>query len=676
MRRRQELNFFFLHSFTESSAKPVSIPKAYAEKREEELNELKKAREEQRHENDKQDFFAHHHQELEQIHAAAEEERKRNDFFVSNVHIMATIGSSGGHNRKRFRFENVFLKDENTLVVHLPPGIDPPSKEIVMDAVHGNHTEPLYPSVAMYTMKSTTKHYVRIKYVAAGPEVAPPACQRWEERPVYLLYTPHPTNVWHMLNDALMGAYQTLREEGLMPLAQIDSQGNMQEFTEDLDTRCYPENKIGQRTPFIPEQCNERFNLTTTAITNCNPATQQWCRPGLVAVNRTNGPIFLKAKYSDGPLSKWKHFYDAVSEDSRPWESMVGVCFKTLLIGKSNMLNMYTGVVNVTAETDESVAHTALLRQRSVTAFNRLLHTAELERRTMRHMKQPELERWPGYGDAGLEKLRQGIGPDEVDALEWLRASRREVLDGEKLEREEKQEIAAAMEAETVVTRKIVERMNSEDEAAGAVEAPLKFPPERPVVTFMWRSILRRCAINEADILEYLLSRYDITVRVTTFQEPFLEIMDLMNKTDVLMGVHGAGWTNAIFLKHGAAGLQILPYGWIIEKEDGTPFRIRGGSYMNIVRIHDGIYAEWTNPHVEKTYVRRQDYKELLREGDFSFSLHPEPNWPRPINQSPGGHWIYQNTLVSMEDFVPVLDELMAAKGILPRRTPPPPPLM
>ena len=55
-----------------------------------------------------------------------------------------------------------------------------------------------------------------------------------------------------------------------------------------------------------------------------------------------------------------------------------------------------------------------------------------------------------------------------------------------------------------------------------------------------------------------------MTVRVTTFGEPRLEAMELMGHTDVLIGMHGAGWTNAIFLKRGAGALQMMPYGWVL----------------------------------------------------------------------------------------------------------------
>ena len=143
-----------------------------------------------------------------------------------------------------------------------------------------------------------------------------------------------------------------------------------------------------------------------------------------------------------------------------------------------------------------------------------------------------------------------------------------------------------------------------------------------------------------------------------------------MNSTDVLIGVHGAGWTNGLFLKPGVAGLQIFPYGWEIEAPT-KPLQpgqehvyIRGFSYKNIVLTQGGRYFSWTNTHPDHSFMRRADFPRA--EVSRSFSLHPNPAWPLPKNALPPGRWIYQNTVVSIADIAPVLDALMAAKGIVP----------
>ena len=114
-----------------------------------------------------------------------------------------------------------------------------------------------------------------------------------------------------------------------------------------------------------------------------------------------------------------------------------------------------------------------------------------------------------------------------------------------------------------------------------------------------------RGVLNEQDILEYILSRYNVTLHVTTFQEPLLEVMQLFARTDVLIGMHGAGWTNGIFIKHGATCLQMFPYGWRLP--DGRT--IRGHNYREIVLASETQYLEWVNPRWDHAFFRRQDFQ-------------------------------------------------------------------
>jgi len=54
-------------------------------------------------------------------------------------------------------------------------------------------------------------------------------------------------------------------------------------------------------------------------------------------------------------------------------------------------------------------------------------------------------------------------------------------------------------------------------------------------------------------------------------QEPLPDVIDLMSHSDVILGMHGAGWTNGLFVKRGAGALQLIPYGWV--SEDGKSIR-------------------------------------------------------------------------------------------------------
>ena len=105
-------------------------------------------------------------------------------------------------------------------------------------------------------------------------------------------------------------------------------------------------------------------------------------------------------------------------------------------------------------------------------------------------------------------------------------------------------------------------------------------------------------------------------------------------KTDVLLGMHGAGWTNALFAKHGVTGLQVrgcggplrvtprrLPrrvHGWVHAALSTSPLlaqlhpygflrpdgeTIRGGNLGNLVKIGAGRYLSWVNPRSDCSFV-------------------------------------------------------------------------
>lgn len=70
-----------------------------------------------------------------------------------------------------------------------------------------------------------------------------------------------------------------------------------------------------------------------------------------------------------------------------------------------------------------------------------------------------------------------------------------------------------------------------------------------PRVTLATRAPLAsRALMNEAQIVAYINARWDVEVVTTTFKGTLYDSMDLMQHTDVFLGMHGAGWTNALFL--------------------------------------------------------------------------------------------------------------------------------
>jgi hypothetical protein len=554
------------------------------------------------------------------------------DYESSKITLMGTLNGTGTFSRVRYRFDNVLLETEDLLSVHLPASVPLPNGPLIVDGVHGappfmqvNTTPPT--AIHHRDIIQKQEHYLNISYhrieIFQQDEHLRKEplrkCSRWETRPVYVMYVPHPYNVWHVWNDALMGAYQTLREEGHLPLALIHEDGSMEEYTEGLDEECHwTMDLYGNGTSYQPKNCLPRRGRLPKPPTNfasskgsplkCSPAFDDWCRPGVVAFNRGSGPIILMAKNTTWPDRKWQHMLTALSEDIREWDDMVGTCFKELYIGKSHTLDFYTGLFLSYPSYPEAQKQ----RVGAMQAFQELMATAERHHRDVRHEMRPnsDSEEWEGYNNPDLEILRQGIGPENIGALSVLRDIRTAGISQEKLEPSEIEEINRMRREETedmLQFAKDKQQAQEEEElsssGSGARKRPGIKPPTdavytqfvptpsapRPVVTFMWRMSFKRCAANEADILTYILLRYNVTVRVTTFNEPLMETMDLMNSTDVLIGMHGAGWTNALFLKRGAAALQLHPYGW---KNPVSKIPIRGEAMKLLKNAFFSVYIK------------------------------------------------------------------------------------
>ena len=64
---------------------------------------------------------------------------------------------------------------------------------------------------------------------------------------------------------------------------------------------------------------------------------------------------------------------------------------------------------------------------------------------------------------------------------------------------------------------------------------------KRPRVVVASRPLHSRGILNEADMVDYLLKNWDVNVTVTKFNMGLAGSLTLMQETDVLIGMHGAG---------------------------------------------------------------------------------------------------------------------------------------
>ena len=64
---------------------------------------------------------------------------------------------------------------------------------------------------------------------------------------------------------------------------------------------------------------------------------------------------------------------------------------------------------------------------------------------------------------------------------------------------------------------------------------------KRPRVTIASRPPNRRAILNENEIVSHLTNNWDVNVTVTNFRMSLASAIALMQETDVLLGMHGAG---------------------------------------------------------------------------------------------------------------------------------------
>ena len=70
-----------------------------------------------------------------------------------------------------------------------------------------------------------------------------------------------------------------------------------------------------------------------------------------------------------------------------------------------------------------------------------------------------------------------------------------------------------------------------------------------PQITLASRALpASRALLNEAQIMTYIAARWEVEVATTSFKGALFDSMNLMRHSDMFIGMHGAGWTNTLFL--------------------------------------------------------------------------------------------------------------------------------
>ena len=111
----------------------------------------------------------------------------------------------------------------------------------------------------------------------------------------------------------------------------------------------------------------------------------------------------------------------------------------------------------------------------------------------------------------------------------------------------------------------------------------------------------RRAVLNEAELLDYIRAEWDVDVVSTTFGGPLREAITLMQNTEVLVGMHGAGLTNTFWMRPGAVMVQLFPYGWQLENGD----IIRTGLSRDMPLALNGSYFQVCMQLSVASFLRR-----------------------------------------------------------------------
>lgn len=183
-----------------------------------------------------------------------------------------------------------------------------------MDTGFNNATLPS-PPTGIIVREYHYRHRLRVRYLPAAQHQ--PNCSRWVEAPVYAVQLPVSDNIYHVFNDGVGGAFQSLRELRLLQLAEVvDDDGRMVPYEKGAGEGCAwvidPATGTARQPP--AEECAPA--ATARIPTRCSPKKEPWCRKGaLVSADRASAPILLALPGSNLNVKQWRHLYQAITDN-------------------------------------------------------------------------------------------------------------------------------------------------------------------------------------------------------------------------------------------------------------------------------------------------------------------------------------------------------------------------
>ncbi|KAK9792050.1 hypothetical protein WJX73_006785 [Symbiochloris irregularis] len=189
-----------------------------------------------------------------------------------------------------------------------------------------------------------------------------------------------------------------------------------------------------------------------------------------------------------------------------------------------------------------------------------------------------------------------------------------------------------------------------------------------------------RAILNEDEIVKAIQQRYadTVDVNIIKFNGSLSTAMLAMNATDLLIGVHGAGMTNILWLPPGSSVIQLMPYGWRdqhMREHDPSPASIL---FQQLSANANASYFLWENVRPEHAFLGKAQHEDQAkhlsveeRRAMHEWKLHPDAHWATDLRQyrpgAEGGHgemywhWKAQDTYVDLVTFMPLVDQALTA---------------
>lgn len=155
-----------------------------------------------------------------------------------------------------------------------------------------------------------------------------------------------------------------------------------------------------------------------------------------------------------------------------------------------------------------------------------------------------------------------------------------------------------------VFTKRVLDFYNVNDELL-AVDRPL-------VLTFIDRKE-KRLLVNKEEYISNLKSKFPaVKIELVNFAAiSFAEQLKIVHRTDILVGVHGAGLTHGMFMPPGSTMVEILPPG-VAHKGFRNMAKLLGHNHFSSHAIHRPDQAATGDWKYDDVFLEEDRFMELM----------------------------------------------------------------